>query len=39
MQWSWGLDDWGNQEFQGVHTQVDPRAQRITENILTRLGA
>jgi hypothetical protein len=38
MQWSWGLDDWGNQEFEGVHTPVDPRVQRITENVLSRLG-
>jgi hypothetical protein len=38
IHWGWGLDSWGNQDYQGVHTPVDPRAQRITENILIRLG-
>jgi len=38
IQWSWGLDDWGNQDYDGVHTPVDPRAQAITANILDRLG-
>jgi len=39
IQWSWGLDDWGNQDYAGVHTPVDPRAQAITANILDKLGS
>jgi hypothetical protein len=38
MQWSWALDTWGNQSYEGVHTPVDRRAQRITANVLDRLG-
>lgn len=38
IQWSWGLDDWGDQDYAGVHTPVDPRAQTITRNILGRLA-
>lgn len=38
MQWSWGLDDWGNQDYEGVRTPVDARVSRITANILDRLG-
>jgi hypothetical protein len=39
MQWSWGLDDWNNPGWRGERTPVDPRAQRITANVLDRLGA
>lgn len=39
MQWSWGLDDWGDFKFRGVRTPVDERVKRITRNILDRLGS
>ena len=39
MQWSWALDDWGAPDFEGVRTPLDPRVDRITSNILDRLGA
>jgi hypothetical protein len=39
MQWSWGLDGWNSPGWRGERTPVDPRAQRITANILSRLGS
>jgi len=39
MQWSWGLDGWNNPGWRGEPTPVDPRAQRITANVLDRLGS
>ncbi len=39
MQWSWGLDGWGDFTYRGVRTPVDERVKRITRNILDRLGS
>lgn len=38
MQWAWALDSWGDPQFNGARTPVDPRVQQITANILDRLG-
>ena len=39
IQWSWGLDSWGNPDYQGYHTPPDPRVGVMTANILDRLGS
>jgi len=36
--WSWGLDDWGNHEYEGYRTPTDRRVGIMTANVLNRLG-
>jgi hypothetical protein len=38
FQWSWAIDDYGDRAYHGVATPLDARVERMTRNLVERLG-
>jgi hypothetical protein len=38
FQWSWAIDDYGDRAYHGIATPLDARVERMTRNLVERLG-
>jgi len=38
FQWSWAIDDYGDRAYHGFATPLDARVERMTRNLVERLG-